>query len=443
MSRYIDTVDLEVIVSLAKRRGFIFQGSEIYGGLSSIWDYGPLGAELKRNVKEEWWRSCVYARDDVVGLDSAILMHPKVWVASGHTDNFTDPLSECKDCHHRFRADHIEGKSCPDCGGALTEPRMFNLMLKTFLGPTEESSNQVYMRPETAQGIFVNFINVLNSSRRKLPFGIAQIGKSFRNEITPGNFIFRTREFEQMEIEFFVKPGSDEEWHKRWLKDRFDWYVNLGIRKDKLRIRKHGQDELSHYSKATSDIEYKFPWGWGELEGVANRTDFDLRQHSEFSGQDLSFYDDIDKERYIPYVIEPSGGVDRSVLAFLIDAYDEVPDPGQRQNRTLLKLHPQLAPIKIAILPLSRNEKLVPKAREIYAMVKKSGRWSVQYDDAQSIGRRYRRQDEIGTPICVTIDFETIEKDGAVTIRDRDTMEQSRIEIGNLLTALSAKLEVL
>ena len=439
MARTLQRVDMDKIVSLAKRRGFIFQSSEIYGGLGSTWDYGPLGVELKRNVKEAWWRSVVWSRDDMVGLDAAILMHPRVWEASGHVAGFTDPLVECKVCHHRFRTDDLSEPKCPDCGGELTDPRMFNLMLKTFLGPVEDSASQVYMRPETAQGIFVNFDNVLTSSRRKLPFGIAQTGKAFRNEITPGNFIFRTREFEQMEIEYFVKPGDDEEWHQRWIQDRLQWYLDLGVRQENLRIRPHGQDELAHYAKACSDIDYNFPWGWAELEGIANRTDFDLRAHSEHSGADLTYYDEESKERFYPYVIEPSGGLDRATLTFLIDSYDEEPDPGSREVRTVLRLHPVLAPVKVAVLPLSRNERLVPTAREVYDALRKAITGLVQYDDAQSIGRRYRRQDEIGTPLCVTVDFDTLE-DRAVTIRDRDAMTQVRVPIEGLAGELRGRL---
>ena len=428
--------DMETIVSLAKRRGFIFQSSEIYGGLASTYDYGPLGVELKRNVKEAWWRAFVHQRDDMVGLDAAILMAPQVWVASGHVSGFSDPLVECKACHHRFRSDQIDAASCPDCGGQLTEPRMFNLMFKTFLGPVEDEASQTYLRPETAQGIFVNFQNVLMSTRRKLPFGIAQVGKAFRNEITVGNFIFRTREFEQMEIEYFVKPGTDDECHQRWIDDCLRWYTDLGIPQDHLRIRQHGPDELSHYSKATSDIEYAFPWGWGEIQGVANRTDFDLKAHSEHSGNRLDYFDEETQEHLTPYVIEPSAGVDRTLLTFLIDAYREEEAPtaaGKTEKRVLLKLHPALAPIKVAVLPLSRNEKLGPKAREVYDLVRPH--FVCQYDDAQSIGRRYRRQDEVGTPLCVTVDFESLD-DNAVTIRDRDTMVQTRAPIPELLSTL-------
>ncbi|MSQ22885.1 MAG: glycine--tRNA ligase [Dehalococcoidia bacterium] len=433
--------DMETIVSLAKRRGFIFQSSEIYGGLASTWDYGPLGVELKRNVKEAWWRTFVHQRDDMVGLDASILMARQVWAASGHEAGFSDPLVECKSCHHRFRADQIDTKACPDCGGELTQPRQFNLMFKTFLGPIENATAQTYLRPETAQGIFVNFNNVLTTTRRKLPFGVAQIGKAFRNEITVGNFIFRTREFEQMEIEFFVKPGTDDEWHRRWIQDCMAWYTGLGIAPDHLHVRQHEAHELSHYSKATADIEYAFPWGWGEIQGIANRTDFDLKAHTKASGKDLTYFDEEAKEHFTPYVIEPSAGVDRALLAFLLDAYHEEDVPtadGKSERRVVLKLHPALAPVKVAVLPLSRNERLGPKAREVYNLVRSN--FVCQYDDAQSIGRRYRRQDEIGTPLCITVDFQTID-DNAVTIRDRDTMRQERIAIPMLALALHQRLD--
>ena len=433
------SVDMDKLVSLCKRRGFIYQSSEIYGGLGSVWDYGPLGVELKNNVKAAWWRSMVWERDDVVGLDAAILMHPQTWVASGHVESFADPLVECKECNRRFRADDLEGDHCPECGGELTEPRMFNLMLRSFLGPVEDSAHQVYMRPETAQGIFVNFENVLTTTRRKLPFGIAQVGKAFRNEITPGNFTFRTREFEQMEMEYFVRPGTDDEWLHRWVEERFNWYKRLGIREENLRLRKHEPHELAHYAKECYDVEYFFPWGWAELEGIANRTDFDLKSHAEVSGRDLTYFDEETHERYYPYVIEPSGGIDRAALAFLVDAYDEEADPGHREVRTILRLHRDLAPVKVAVLPLSRNEKLVPTAREVHAMLRPH--LMAQYDDAQSIGRRYRRQDEVGTPYCVTVDFQTVEEDRAVTIRERDSMEQIRVPIDSLLAALRQKLE--
>ncbi|MDP6226923.1 MAG: glycine--tRNA ligase, partial [Dehalococcoidia bacterium] len=431
-------------LSLSKRRGFVFQSSEIYGGLGSTWDYGPLGVELKRNVKEAWWRSVILERDDMVGLDAAILMHPQVWVASGHVENFADPMVECRSCNQRFRGDDLTADRCPACGGELTDPRQFNLMFKTFMGPVEESANEVHLRPETAQGIFVNFANVLNSTRKKLPFGIGQIGKAFRNEITPGNFTFRTREFEQMEVEFFVKPGTDEEWLNTWVQTRFDWYLSYGIRPENLRLRRHAPDELAHYAKDCYDIEYRFPWGWAELEGIANRTDFDLRRHSEASGQDLTYFDESvedGEKRYFPYVIEPSGGVDRATLAFWLDSYDEEPDPGQKQGdavRVVLHLHTKLAPVTVALLPLSRNARLAPAAREVYALLRKN--FNTQYDDAQSIGRRYRRQDEIGTPYCVTVDFDSLE-DQQVTIRDRDTMEQSRIPIADLVDALRDKID--
>ena len=428
-------VDMDKLVSLCKRRGFIFPSSEIYGGLGACYDYGPLGVELKNNVKKAWWKAAVQERDDMVGLDASILMHPQTWVASGHVEGFADPLVECKQCHQRWRADHIKDGKCPACGGELTEPRMFNLMFKTFVGPVEDEASVVYLRPETAQGIFVNFQNVLNSTRRKLPFGIAQTGKSFRNEITTGNFIFRMREFEQMEIEYFVKPGTDEQWFKHWVEQRFNWYTNLGIKKENLRLRQHAKDELAHYARDCYDVEYLFPIGWSELEGIANRTDFDLKQHSKYSGKDLSYFDEETKEHIIPYVIEPSAGVDRSVLAFLADSYDEERD--KEGLRVILRLHYALAPIKAAVLPLSRNEKLLPLSREVYNTLRSC--WMVQYDDAQSIGRRYRRQDEIGTPFCITIDFQSLE-DRQVTVRERDKMRQIRVPIEVLKSTLEAKL---
>jgi len=428
-------VDMDKIVSLCKRRGLIFPSSEIYGGLASCWDYGPMGVELKRNVKDAWWKTMVHERADVVGLDTSIMMHPEVWAASGHIDSFTDPLVDCKSCHLRWRADAIEGERCPECGGELTEPRMFNLMFKTSMGPVEEEASTVYLRPETAQGIFVNFDNVITTSRKKLPLGIAQIGKSFRNEITPGNFIFRTREFEHMELEYFVKPGTDEKWLDYWVKERFDWYAKLGIRKENLRLRQHGKDELAHYARDCYDIEYLFPMGWSELEGIANRGDFDLIQHAKCSGRELSYYDAEAGEKYVPYVIEPSAGVDRSVLAFLIDAYDEEEVEGEK--RTVLHLHRSLAPVKVAVLPLSRNEKLTPLAKEVFKQL--CPNFVTGYDDSQSIGRRYRRQDEIGTPFCVTIDFESLE-DKQVTIRDRDSLAQIRVPIEELDKILAAKL---
>jgi len=426
---------MEKIVSLAKRRGFVFQSSEIYGGLNSCWDYGPLGVELKNNVKRAWWRKVVQERDDMVGLDASILMHPRVWEASGHVAGFTDPLVDCKSCKQRFRADHIEGDKCPACGGELTEARQFNLMFKTFMGPVEDTASVVYLRPETAQGIFVNFNNVQTSTRMKLPFGIAQIGKSFRNEITPGNFTFRTREFEQMEIEYFVKPGTDEEIHKQWIEQRFQWYLDLGMTKERLRLRAHASDELAHYAKGCYDIEYYFPMGWSELEGIANRTDFDLKRHAEYSGQRMDYFDQEANEHYIPYVIEPSAGADRATLAFLLDAYHEEPD--KDEVRVVLKLHRALAPYKVAVLPLSKKEPLVKMAKELEKELRKY--WMVDYDDSKAIGRRYRRQDEIGTPYCVTVDFQSLE-DQAVTVRDRDTMEQERIPVAELTKYLWEKL---
>ena len=426
---------MEKIVSLCRRRGFIFPSSEIYGGLSSCWDYGPLGVELKRNIKQAWWRAAVQERDDMVGLDASILMHPQVWEASGHLEGFTDPLVECKSCHLRWRADDLKDNKCPSCGGEVTEPRMFNLMFKTFMGPVEDSASVVYLRPETAQGIFVNFQNVLNTTRKRLPLGIAQIGKAFRNEITTGNFIFRSREFEQMEIEFFVKPGTDKEWFNYWVEERLNWYVNLGIKRENLRLREHAKEELAHYARECYDIDYLFPMGWAELEGIANRGDFDLVQHSDFSGKNLVYFDEETKEHIMPYVIEPSAGVDRPVLAFLCDAYDEEPD--KDEIRVLLHLHPALAPYKAAVLPLSRREPLVAMTKDIYAELRKC--WMVTYDDAQSVGRRYRRQDEIGTPFCITIDFQSLE-DNQVTIRERDSMNQIRLPIAELKRTLEAKL---
>ena len=436
MSRQQPNQDkMEKIVSLCRRRGFIFPSSEIYGGLSSCWDYGPLGVELKQNVKQAWWQATVQKRDDMVGVDTSILMHPRVWAASGHLEGFSDPLAECKNCHLRWRADELKENVCPDCGGELTESRQFNLMFKTFMGPLEDEASMVYLRPETAQGIFVNFQNVVGTTRKKLPFGIAQIGKSFRNEITTGNFIFRSREFEQMEIEFFVKPETDKEWFDYWLKERRNWYLELGIREENLRLRQHTKGELAHYARECYDIEYLFPMGWSELEGIANRGDFDLVQHAKFSGKSLTYLDEEAQEHIIPYIIEPSAGVDRSMLAFLCDAYDEEPD--KDEIRVVLRLHPALAPFKAAVLPLSRKEPLVKLAQEVYSDLRQC--WMVSYDDAQSIGRRYRRQDEIGTPFCITIDFQSLE-DNQVTIRERDTMNQIRVPIAELKAALTAKL---
>ena len=437
---------LQTLTSLCRRRGFLFQSSEIYGGLASTWDYGPLGVELKNNVKRHWWQTFVWGRRDMVGLDAAILMHPEVWRASGHVENFTDPLVDCRECNQRFRADFLEGDVCPGCGktGVFTEARQFNLMFETHVGPVQTDENKVHLRPETAQGIFVNFDNVLNTTRRKLPFGIAQIGKTFRNEITTGNFIFRTREFEIMEIEFFVKPGEDEEWHKTWIDDCMGWYTGLGVDPDRLRLRPHESDELAHYAKATYDIEYLYPWGWGEIQGIANRTDFDLKAHSDASGESLTYFDEQARERYTPYVIEPSAGVDRAVMTFLADAYTEeetMSAKGKPETRVLLKLHPAVAPVKVAVLPLSRNERLVPTAHRVHDLIRESGVVDglTQYDDAQSIGRRYRRQDEIGTPLCVTVDFDSLD-DHAVTIRDRDTMSQVRVPIDNLTDELRSRI---
>jgi glycyl-tRNA synthetase len=453
---------MEAVSSLAKRRGIAFQSSEIYGGLRSSWDYGPLGTELKRNVRDAWWRAVVQLRDDVVGLEAAVIMSPRVWEASGHLDVFTDPLVECLNCHQRYRADHLPGfhapqsgheedettldmehaPTCPNCGKtAFTEPRNFHLMFKTNMGPIEDAENTVYLRPETAQGMFVDFATVQQVSRKKVPFGIAQIGRSFRNEITPGNFIYRLREFEQMEMEFFVEPGTDEDWHEYWIEQRMGWWTDLGLRGDNLRVREHDPDELSHYSRRTVDIEYRFPFtDWGELEGIANRTDFDLKAHEAASGQDLTYFDQEKDQRYHPYVIEPAAGVDRGVLAFLLDAYREEEAPsakGGTEKRTYLALDRRLAPTKVAVLPLSRNERLTPEARRVFDLVK--GGWVCDFDDAGSIGRRYRRQDEVGTPYCVTVDFDSLD-DGQVTVRERDSMGQDRLPIDNLVEYLSERL---
>lgn len=458
MASVIDTV-----ISLCKRRGFVYQCGEIYGGTRSAWDYGPLGVELKENVKRQWWRSMVQGRDDVVGLDSSVILPTPVWEASGHLAAFVDPLVECLQCHKRYRQDHLQEAYaekhglddpdavemstlvCANCGtrGEWTEPRMFNGLLKTFLGPVESEEGLHYLRPETAQGIFVNFAQVMTSSRKKPPFGIGQIGKSFRNEITPGNFIFRTREFEQMEMEFFVKPGEDEQWHQYWIDTRLKWYTDLGVNPDNLRLYEHPAEKLSHYSKRTVDIEYRFGFAgseFGELEGVANRTDFDLSTHAQHSGQDLSYFDQANNERWTPYVIEPAAGVNRSLMAFLVDAYteDEAPNAkGGVDQRTVLRLDPRLSPVKAAVLPLSRNEALSPKARDLAAELRKH--WNVDFDDAQAIGKRYRRQDEIGTPYCITVDFDTLEDD-AVTIRERDSMAQERIGLDQVSGYLASRL---
>ena len=452
---------LDDVIALAKRRGFVFQAGEIYGGTRSAWDYGPLGTELKENIKRQWWQSVVRGRDDVVGLDSSVILPRDVWVASGHVGAFTDPLTECLNCHKRYREDQmleeyeekkgrpaengLEDIVCVSCGtrGKWTEPRDFNMMLKTYLGPVGDESGLHYLRPETAQGIFVNFANVMTAARKKPPFGIGQVGKSFRNEITPGNFIFRTREFEQMEMEFFVQPGTDEEWHQYWIDARTDWYVDLGISRDNLRHYEHPAEKLSHYSKRTVDIEYRFGFSgseWGELEGIANRTDFDLSTHTKHSGQDLSYFDQASGERWVPYVIEPAAGLTRSLMAFLAESYtqDEAPNTkGGVDTRTVLKLDPRLAPVKVAVLPLSRNESLSPKARDLAAELRKH--WNVDFDDAGAIGRRYRRQDEIGTPLCVTVDFDTLD-DQAVTVRHRDDMSQERVSLDQVASYAASRL---
>ncbi|MFM7616691.1 MAG: glycine--tRNA ligase [Actinomycetes bacterium] len=434
---------MDRVVNLAKRRGLVFPSSDIYGGFRSTWDYGPLGVLLKRNVKDAWWRTMVQLRDDVVGLDAAILMAPRVWEASGHLATFTDPLVDCKQCNERFRADQLpDSGACPNCGSkdSFTEARNFNLMFKTFVGPVEDDASVAYLRPETAQGIFVNYANVQTTMRRKPPFGIAQVGKSFRNEITPGNFVYRTREFEQMEMEFFVPPEEGAKWFQYWCDARLSWYTDLGIPEDMLRLRQHETDELSHYSTGTADVEFMYPWGWGELEGIANRTDFDLRQHAEFSGQDLSYFDQEQDRRYVPHVIEPAAGADRATLAFLLAAYTEEQvetASGKTETRTVLRLDPRLAPIKAAVLPLSKNDTLVPVSDEVAAMLRPH--WMIDVDLSGSIGRRYRRQDEVGTPLCITIDFDTLE-DRAVTVRDRDSMTQERVPIDRLVALLHERL---
>ncbi|MED5345151.1 MAG: glycine--tRNA ligase [Actinomycetota bacterium] len=452
---------VDSVVNLSKRRGFVFPSSEIYGGTRSAWDYGPLGVELKENVRRQWWQHMVRGRDDVVGIDSSVILAPQVWVASGHVDAFVDPLTECKKCHKRWRADqlieafaekhgHEPPESlaeivCTNCGtkGSFTEPQNFNGMLRTMVGPVEDEGALHYLRPETAQGIFVNYLNVMNSARKKPPFGIGQTGKSFRNEITPGNFIFRTREFEQMEMEFFVKPGTDEEWHEYWLQNRWDWYIDLGLNPDNLRFFEHPKEKLSHYAKRTVDIEYRFLFAgseWAELEGIANRTDYDLTTHANSSGTDLSYFDQEVDERWTPYVIEPAAGLTRAVLAFLLDSYDEDEAPNSKggvDKRTVLRLDRRLAPVKVAVLPLSRNADLSPKAKDLAAMLRMT--WNVDFDDAGAIGRRYRRQDEIGTPFCVTVDFDSLE-DQAVTVRDRDSMTQERIGLDQIYSWLGERL---
>jgi glycyl-tRNA synthetase len=453
---------IDSVVSLAKRRGFVFPSGEIYGGTRSAWDYGPLGVELKENVKRQWWRSMVTGRDDIVGLDSSVILPSQTWVASGHVETFTDPLTECQSCHRRFRADHLQEAvaekkgvdpdsvdlatvACPNCGtrGAWTQPRAFSGLLKTYLGAVDDDSGLHYLRPETAQGIFLSFLNVMTSARKKPPFGIAQMGKSFRNEITPGNFIFRTREFEQMEMEFFVEPGTDAQWHQTWIDLRTQWYVDLGIDPANLRHYEHPKEKLSHYSTRTVDIEYRFHFTgseWGELEGIANRTDFDLKTHSQHSGVDLSYFDQGKNERWTPFVIEPAAGVGRSMMAFMLDAYaeDEAPNAkGGVDKRVVLRLDPRLSPVKAAVLPLSRHADLSPKARDLAAALRKH--WNIEFDDAGAIGRRYRRQDEIGTPYCLTVDFDTLDDD-AVTVRERDTMSQERVAIGQVEHYLAGRL---
>jgi len=427
---------MDTLVSLCKRRGFIFQSSEIYGGLNSCWDYGPLGVELKNNIKRFWWRSMTQLRDDIVGIDASILMHPQVWVASGHVEQFTDPLVDCKSCKQRSRGDEVKDGKCPHCGSReITSPRLFNLMFKTYMGPVEDESAIVYLRPETAQGIYVNFLNVLNPSRQKLPFGIAQIGKAFRNEISPCNFIFRMREFEQMEMQFFVKPGTDMEWLEQWKASRLAWYGDLGLNPAKLRLHQHQNKELAHYAKDAYDIEYEFPFGWKELEGIHNRTDYDLSRHQKHSGKDLSYFDDEKNERYIPYIIETSAGVDRTLLTCLVDAYHEEEVRGEK--RVVLKLHPRIAPMKAGIFPLVKRDGMPELARKVAHELR--SHMPVFYDESGSVGRRYRRQDEAGTPFGVTVDSQTLQ-DETVTVRDRDTMTQERAKIADLAGILQKRI---
>lgn len=430
-------ITMDKIVSLCKRRGFIFQSSDIYGGLSNTWDYGPYGVELKKNLKAAWWKANIYDRNDLYGIDAAILMHPRVWEASGHVKNFFDLKSDCLSCRKRFKTEDLEDKNkCPECAGKLTESRPFNLMFKTHQGPVEDAENQIYLRPETAQGMFVNFANILDSRHPKLPFGLAQIGKSFRNEITPGNFTFRTREFEQMEIEYFVRPGEADKYYREWVDIRQKWYLDLGIAKENLRLRVHAKDELAHYALACTDIEYNFPFGWSELEGIANRSDFDLRQQAEYSGKDLRYFDDSSKERFYPFIIEPSGGIDRAILAFLSDAYSE--EKVKDDTRVVLKLHRDLAPVKVAVFPLLRNRpEIVELAKKITCDLKKIT--VAVYDDTGAIGKLYRRQDEVGTLYCITVDVQSLE-DSQVTVRDRDTMQQERIGLDKLKDYLNNKL---
>ncbi len=434
-------VELETLISLAKRRGFVFPSAEIYGGFASTYDYGPLGVEMKRNIRELWWRRMVQERSDVVGIEAAMITNPAVWKASGHVDGFSDPLVDCLECRSRVRADHIEGDTCPVCGavGRFTEERQFNLLFRTFVGAVQDDASVAYLRPETAQGMFVNFDNVLQSTRRRLPFGIAQVGKSFRNEITTGHFTFRMLEFEQMEMEYFCDPADSIAQHEYWKQERLAWYRSLGVRPDRLRLRDHDPEELSHYSSATSDVEYLYPWGWGELEGIAHRGDFDLSAHTEASGKTLSYFDPQREEHIVPHVVEPAAGVDRILLTLLVDAYDEETDD-RGETRVLLRLAPHVAPITVAVLPLSRNERLAPTARRVWDALRPHFR--TQFDDAQSIGRRYRRQDEVGTPLCVTVDFDSLDDDAA-TIRDRDTMSQIRVPISGLVEALQQRIDEL
>ncbi|MGN6756550.1 MAG: glycine--tRNA ligase [Thermomicrobiales bacterium] len=447
-----NNVTMDQIVSLCKRRGFIFPAAEIYGGFANAFDYGPLGVEMRRNIREQWWRALVREREDIVGLEGAIITNPRVWQASGHVEHFTDPLVECRNCHNRFRADTLPGAvvgaggkvtlppdlACPNCGevGQFTDPRNFNMMFKTYVGVVESDATVAYLPPETAQSIFIDFALVQQTARKKLPFGIAQIRKSFRNEITPGNFIFRTREFEQMELEYFVRPGTEDEWFQHWRQARLDWYLGLGLRADNLRFYDVPAEERAHYSRGTTDIEYRYPWGWGELEGIASRGDYDLRRHIEASGETLSFFDEETREHIVPYVVEPAAGLDRIMLILLLDAYDEEPD--NQGTRVVLRLSPRVAPVTAAVLPLAKKEPLVNLSREILGNLKR--RYNVQYDETGNIGRRYRRQDEIGTPFCVTVDFDTLD-DQAVTVRDRDSMAQDRVAIAELDAFLAEKVE--
>ncbi|MBN1291076.1 MAG: glycine--tRNA ligase [Candidatus Latescibacteria bacterium] len=429
-------VKMEKLMSLCKRRGFIYQSSEIYGGQSACWDYGPLGVEVKNNIKQLWWKAMVQENENIEGIDAAIIMHPRVWEASGHVEGFHDPMVDCKECKRRFRADQLTTDVCPECGGEFTDVRQFNLMFKTHIGPVEDSASIAYLRPETAQGIYVNFLNVYNSSRQKIPFGIAQIGKAFRNEITPGNFIFRSREFEQMEMQFFVKPEEADSWMEHWKQQRWNFHMRLGIRPERLRWHEHGPDELAHYAKSAFDIEYRFPFGWSELEGVHNRTDFDLKRHTEFSGKDMSYFDQETNERYIPYIIETSAGCDRTMLEILTDSYEE--EPGEKETRVVMRISPLIAPIKAAVFPLVKRDGMPEIAREIQQELKKA--FPIFYDEGGSIGRRYRRMDEAGTPYCLTVDSQTKE-DNTVTVRDRDSMDQTRVKIDDLKSMIRNAIE--